>query len=111
MKLDEIVVTGYGTSKKKDITGSLVTLKADDLNQTGAITPEQMFQGKVSGVQIVANNGEPGAGMQIKIRGASSIRSGQQPLYDIDEFLLICNLHLRMELMEMHWEELLQQVR
>jgi len=84
MKLDEIVVTGYGTSKKKDITGSLVTLKADDLNQTGAITPEQMFQGKVSGVQIVANNGEPGAGMQIKIRGASSIRSGQQPLYVID---------------------------
>jgi TonB-dependent starch-binding outer membrane protein SusC len=83
-KLDEVVVVGYGTSKKKDLTGALATLKGDDLNKAGATTPEQLLQGKVSGVQIVSNNGEPGAGSQIKIRGASSIRSGQQPLYVVD---------------------------
>jgi TonB-dependent starch-binding outer membrane protein SusC len=83
-KLDEVVVIGYGTSKKKDLTGALATLKGDDLNKAGATTPEQLLQGKVSGVQIVSNNGEPGSGSQIKIRGASSIRSGQQPLYVVD---------------------------
>lgn len=83
MSLDEVVVTGYGTSKKKDLTGSVATLKAEDLNKA-AVTAEQMMQGRISGVRIVANNGEPGAGSQIKIRGASTIRSGQQPLYVVD---------------------------
>lgn len=83
-KLDEIVVVGYGTSKKKDLTGALTTVKAEDLAKAGAVTPEQMLQGKVSGVQIVSNNGEPGAGSQVKVRGTGSITSGIQPLYVID---------------------------
>jgi TonB-linked SusC/RagA family outer membrane protein len=84
MQLDEIVVTGYGSSKKSDLTGSLASLGEKDFNKTGSNTPEDMIQGKVAGVSIVSNNGEPGSGSQIKIRGASSIRSSQQPLYVVD---------------------------
>lgn len=84
MELEEIVVTGYGFSKKSDLTGSLSTLGEEDFNKAGASTPEQMIQGRVPGVSVVSNNGEPGAGSQIKVRGASTIRSGQQPLYVID---------------------------
>jgi TonB-linked SusC/RagA family outer membrane protein len=84
MELEEIVVMGYGTTKKSDLTGSLASLKEDDFN-TGVITsPEQMIQGRVPGVQITSNNGEPGAGSSIVIRGRSSIRTSQMPLYVID---------------------------
>jgi TonB-linked SusC/RagA family outer membrane protein len=84
MELEEIVVMGYGTTKKSDLTGSLASLKEDDFN-TGVITsPEQMIQGRVPGVQIISNNGEPGAGSSIVIRGRSSIRTSQMPLYVID---------------------------
>ena len=83
-ELEEIVVIGYGTTKKSDLTGSLASLKEDDFN-TGVVTsPEQLIQGRVPGVQITSNNGEPGAGASIKIRGSSSIRSGQRPLYVVD---------------------------
>ncbi|MBN2520015.1 MAG: SusC/RagA family TonB-linked outer membrane protein, partial [Bacteroidales bacterium] len=70
--------------KKKDLTGSLATLKEDDFN-TGIITsPAQMMQGKVAGVRIISNNGEPGAASNIQIRGTNSIRTNQQPLYVVD---------------------------
>ncbi len=83
-ELEEIVVIGYGTTKKSDLTGSLASLKEDDFN-TGVITsPEQLIQGRVPGVQITSNSGEPGAGASILIRGSSSIRSGQKPLYVVD---------------------------
>jgi TonB-linked SusC/RagA family outer membrane protein len=83
-ELEEIVVIGYGTTKKSDLTGSLASLKEDDFN-TGVVTsPEQLIQGRVPGVQITSNNGEPGAGASIRIRGASSIRTGQRPLYVVD---------------------------
>ncbi|MBP1670225.1 MAG: TonB-linked outer membrane protein, SusC/RagA family [Bacteroidetes bacterium] len=84
MKLEEVVVVGYGVSKKSDLTGSVSTLKEDDFNQISAATPEQLVQGRIAGVQITQNNGEPGSGSQIRIRGASTIRAGQQPLYVID---------------------------
>ena len=84
MELDEIVVIGYGTSKKSDLTGAMSSLDEGDLNMTGASNPAQMMQGRVAGVSIVSNNGEPGAGSQIKIRGANSIRSGQKPLFVVD---------------------------
>lgn len=84
MELEEIVVTGYGFSKKSDLTGSLSSLGEEDFNQAGASTPEQLIQGRVAGVSIVSNNGEPGAGSQIKIRGASTVRAGLQPLYVVD---------------------------
>jgi TonB-linked SusC/RagA family outer membrane protein len=82
--LDEIVVIGYGIVKKIDLTGSLATLKEEDFNRGLVSTPEQMLQGKVAGVKITSNNGEPGAGSNIQIRGMSSISTGQQPLFVVD---------------------------
>jgi TonB-linked SusC/RagA family outer membrane protein len=82
--LDEIVVIGYGIVKKIDLTGSLATLKEEDFNRGLVSTPEQMIQGKVAGVKITSNNGEPGAGSNIQIRGMSSISTGQQPLFVVD---------------------------
>ncbi|MGC8803478.1 MAG: TonB-dependent receptor plug domain-containing protein [Bacteroidales bacterium] len=84
MNLEEVMVTGYGTSKKKDLTGAVASVRGDQLTKAGASTPEQLLQGKIAGVQIVSNNGEPGAGTQIKVRGASTIRANAQPLYVID---------------------------
>jgi TonB-linked SusC/RagA family outer membrane protein len=82
--LDEIVVIGYGVVKKIDLTGALATLKEEDFNRGLGSTPEQMIQGKVAGVRIISNNGEPGAGSNIQIRGMSSISTGQQPLFVVD---------------------------
>lgn len=84
MKLEEVVVVGYGVSKKSDLTGAVSSIKEEDFNKISAATPEQLIQGRIPGVQITQNNGEPGSASQIRIRGASTIRSGQMPLYVID---------------------------
>jgi len=82
--LNEIVVIGYGTVRKKDATGSLVSVKAKDFNQGVITAPDQLLQGKVSGLEIVNNSGQPGSGTTIKIRGNNSIRTANNPLYVID---------------------------
>jgi iron complex outermembrane receptor protein len=84
MELEEIVVTGYGVTKKSDLTGSMASLKEDDFNQGNVSSPEQLMQGRISGVQITSSSGEPGSGMMVQIRGANSIRSNTMPLYVID---------------------------
>lgn len=84
MKLSEVVVVGYGVVKKSDVTGAVTSIKQEDFNNVSSATPEQLIQGRISGVQITQNNGEPGAASSIRIRGASTIRSGQQPLYVVD---------------------------
>ena len=84
MELDEIVVTGYGVSKKSDLTGAMASLSGDDFNAIAGASPEQMMEGRIPGVEIRSNNGEPGAGANITVRGASTFRSGSQPLYVID---------------------------
>ena len=84
MELDEIVVVGYGVQKKSDLTGAMASLGEEDFNTGVNATPEQMMQGRVAGVQITSNNGEPGAGATVSIRGSSSIVSGAGPLYVID---------------------------
>lgn len=82
--LDEVVVVGYGTSRKKDLTGAVTTITAKDF-QTGAITtPEQLIAGKVPGVSIISNSGQPGAGSTIRIRGGSSLSASNNPLFVID---------------------------
>jgi TonB-linked SusC/RagA family outer membrane protein len=82
--LEGVVVTGYGTQRREAITGSVATVDADAA-RVGVITaPEQMIQGRVAGVQITQNNGEPGAGVQIRIRGGTSISASNEPLYVID---------------------------
>ncbi|MGD2035551.1 MAG: SusC/RagA family TonB-linked outer membrane protein, partial [Bacteroidales bacterium] len=84
MELDEIVVTGYGVTKKSDLTGSMASLKEDDFNQGSVTTPEELMQGRIAGVQITSNSGEPGSGVTVQIRGANSIRSNTMPLYVVD---------------------------
>jgi TonB-linked SusC/RagA family outer membrane protein len=82
--LDEIVVVGYGTMKKSDITGSLSSVKVDELKEGVSTSVDQMLFGKSAGVTVVQNSGEPGGGYSINIRGASSINAGVSPLYVID---------------------------
>jgi TonB-dependent starch-binding outer membrane protein SusC len=82
--LNDVVVIGYGTTRKKDVTGSLVSLKAKDFNQGTIYSPDQLLQGKVSGVEITSSNGEPGAATITKIRGNNSLRASDNPLYVLD---------------------------
>ncbi|WP_346316884.1 SusC/RagA family TonB-linked outer membrane protein [Chitinophaga sp. YIM B06452] len=82
--LTDVVVVGYGTARKKDLTGSVATLKAKDFNKGIANAPDQLIQGKVAGLMVVNTSGAPGAATTVRIRGVSSVRSGNQPLYVID---------------------------
>lgn len=82
--LNEVVVVGYGTARRKDITGSVASVKSKDFNQGIVTAPDQLIQGKVAGVQIINNSGDPGGATTIRIRGISSIRSGNQPLFVVD---------------------------
>lgn len=82
--IDEVVLIGYGTTKKKDATGALSTVKADDFNKGTNTSPEQLLQGKAAGVQITSASGDPNAKSSVTIRGFSSIRAGAGPLYVID---------------------------
>jgi iron complex outermembrane receptor protein len=82
--LNEVVVVGYGTTRKKDLTGSVATVSSRDF-QKGLITsPEQLFAGKVAGVQITPGTGAPGSGSRIRIRGGSSLNASNSPLIVID---------------------------
>jgi TonB-dependent starch-binding outer membrane protein SusC len=82
--LGEMVVTGYGAQRRQSITGSVATVEADQAN-VGVITnANQMLQGRVAGLQMVTNNGEPGGGAQIRIRGGTSISASNDPLYVVD---------------------------
>lgn len=82
--LNEVVVIGYGTVRKRDVTGAVTAVKEKDFNVGVVTAPTQMLQGRVAGVNITSNGGEPGAGTTVRVRGSNSIRSGQDPLYVID---------------------------
>lgn len=82
--LEEVVVIGYGSVKKNDLTGSITTLKADELNRGMSSNTTDLLVGKVAGVNIVSAGGAPGAGASIKIRGGSSMNASNDPLYIID---------------------------
>ncbi|HEX6224038.1 MAG TPA: TonB-dependent receptor [Chryseolinea sp.] len=88
MSLAEVVVVGYGTQKRSDVTGAISSLKSEGFNQGVVTNPGQLLQGKVSGVNVTTASGEPGAAQNVIIRGVGSLRSGTQPLYVIDGFLL-----------------------
>ncbi|MGO4820394.1 MULTISPECIES: SusC/RagA family TonB-linked outer membrane protein [unclassified Flavobacterium] len=83
-ELQEVIVIGYGTVKKKDATGAVDQISSKDFDNVSATSPGELLRGKVSGVQVTATSGEPGAGVSIRIRGNSSIRSGNGPLIVID---------------------------
>ncbi len=82
--LEEVVVIGYGTARKKDLTGSVTTVSAKDFNKGAITTPEQLISGKVAGVSITSNDGAPGSGSTIRIRGGSSLNASNDPLIVID---------------------------
>ncbi len=82
--LKEMVVVGYGTTAKKDLTGAVTSVGAKDFNKGNLATPEQLLTGKVAGVQITPNSGQPGSGSRIRIRGGSSLNASNDPLVVID---------------------------
>ena len=82
--LNEVVVIGYGSVRKSDATGSVMSVEADQLNKGIATSPADLLQGKTPGVQITTNSGAPGAGSKIRIRGGSSLSASNDPLIVID---------------------------
>lgn len=84
--LQEVVVIGYGDVKKSDLTGSVATLKGDNLNKTPSASVDQLLQGKIAGVQVMSGGGQPGAGATIRIRGASSLNGSKDPLVVVDGY-------------------------
>ena len=87
-QLDEVVVVGYGTVLKKDVTGALTSVKVKDnvANQSGTI--DQLLQGRAAGVQVTQNAGAPGSGISVKIRGTNSLRGNNEPLYVVDGVII-----------------------
>jgi iron complex outermembrane receptor protein len=83
-QMNEVVVVGYGTARKKDLTGAATTISSKDFQKGFVNTPEQLILGKVAGVNIVSNGGAPGAGSTIRIRGGSSLSAANDPLIIID---------------------------
>jgi TonB-linked SusC/RagA family outer membrane protein len=82
--LNEVVVIGYGTVQKKNLTGSVSTVSSKDFQTGNITTPEQLISGKVAGVQITSNSGQPGAGSVIRIRGGASLNASNDPLIVVD---------------------------
>lgn len=82
--LDEVVVIGYGVAKKSDLTGSVGSVNEKNFNKGVVTSPDQLIQGKIPGVQVINNSGQPGGAVTVRIRGNSSIRTGNQPLFVVD---------------------------
>src|SRR5688572_14906287 len=82
--LDEVVVVGYGTQTKKDLTGAISSVQEKDFNKGNFISPDQLIQGRVAGVQITNTSGQPGVAATIKIRGNSVLNGTGQPLFVVD---------------------------
>lgn len=83
-ELNEVLVVGYGKQSKKDVTGAVTQLEAGNFKQGVNVSVDNLMQGKVAGVRVVNTSGEPGAGVNVTIRGVGSIRSGSTPLFVVD---------------------------
>lgn len=84
--MDELVVVGYGVQRKRDLSGAVAQVKGDVINEFANLSVASALQGRVSGVQINQLNGQPGAGIQVRIRGANSIKGNNEPLWIINGF-------------------------
>ncbi|MFI8378173.1 SusC/RagA family TonB-linked outer membrane protein [Leeuwenhoekiella sp. NPDC079379] len=84
--LDEVIVVGYGTVKKSDLTGSVSTIDGDAFKELPVTSVDQAIQARAPGVQVTQSSGAPGGGVSVRIRGSNSINSGSEPLYVIDGF-------------------------
>ena len=87
-QLDEVVVVGYGTQKKRDITGAVATFNADNLDERPIVRVDQALVGQMAGVRVKQTSGLPGRGFSVQIRGTGSISASNEPLYVIDGFPL-----------------------
>ncbi|MFY0715254.1 TonB-dependent receptor [Seonamhaeicola sp. NFXS20] len=87
-QLEETVVVGYGSVKRKDVTGSVASVKMDKLNEAPVTNFDQALAGRVTGVQVGSDSGEPGAGLEIIIRGRNTVNGDNSPLYVLDGFII-----------------------
>ena len=85
--LNEIVVIGYGSVKKSDLTGAVSSIKAEDISKITSVNPEQSLQGKVTGVQVSSTSGAPGAGVTVRVRGIGTFNNSS-PIYVVDGMIL-----------------------
>ena len=83
-QLDEVVVTGYGSAKRSDLTGAVSVVTSRSFNKGSVVSPQQLIQGKIAGVSIVSNSGAPGDGANVLIRGIGSLNLNSNPLYVVD---------------------------
>ena len=83
--LDDVVVIGYGTARKSDLTGAVVSVRSEQLTQVATSDPVQALQGRAAGVEITSNSGQPGSGTRIRVRGVGTINNSN-PLYVVDGF-------------------------
>ena len=86
--LEDVVVIGYGTAKKTDLTGSVVALKPETKNKGVIVNAQDMLSGKVAGVSITSDGGAPGGNANVRIRGAASLNASSNPLYVIDGVIM-----------------------
>jgi len=86
-QLEEVLVVGYGTTKKSDLTGSVSSVKAQELTAFPVANATQALQGRAAGVSVQANNGDPGGSLKVRIRGGNSINASSDPLYVVDGFI------------------------
>lgn len=89
--LDEVVVVGYGTMKRSDVTGAMVSVSSESIEESVPTTIDQVLQGRAAGVQIQQNSGAPGASSSIRIRGISSITGSNEPIFVIDGVIVDSN--------------------
>ena len=92
--LDEVVITGYGSTRKKDLVSSIAQIKGDALVNQPVARVDNMLQGRAAGVNVVSSSGEPGAAAVIRIRGMSSINGNNKPLFVIDGFIVGTDFNL-----------------
>lgn len=85
-QLEEVVIIGYGTQRRKDVTGAIASVKSEDLEKTVNQSIGDALQGRVAGLQVISEDGIPGGGFKINIRGAASISGSTEPLYVVDGF-------------------------
>ncbi len=83
-KIEEVVMIGYGTQKKSNVTGAISSIKASDIENIPAGKPEQVLQGRAAGVNVVSNSGQPGASASVRVRGITSYNSNNDPLWVVD---------------------------
>ena len=83
-QIEQVVVIGYGTINKRDVTGAVKSLRTEEFNKGIINTPEQLLQGKVAGVNVTTASGDPNAAISVTVRGPGGVRTGSDPLYVID---------------------------